>query len=133
MKRMKRKKNEMSRRFDGDLYRVGRNYETIGIKMNLVVMQNPFEEAMNRKFKIYHGGWVGSLLPSPEGSMHSKYSKEVNSSNYTGIADDRIDDLIEDYNTNWEIKERIHILQELDILNLFRVNTFTISNSSVKL
>ena len=68
-------------------------------------MQNPFEEAMNRKFKIYHGGWVGSLLPSPEGSMHSKYSKEVNSSNYTGIADDRIDDLIENYNSNWEIKE----------------------------
>ena len=44
--------------------------ENIGIKLNLVVIQNPFEMAMNRKFKIYSGGWVGSLLPSPEGMLH---------------------------------------------------------------
>ena len=49
--------------------------ESIGIKLNLVVIQNPFEMAMNRKFKLYNGGWVGSLLPSPEGMLHSNILK----------------------------------------------------------
>ena len=88
--------------------------ESIGIKMDLVVMQNTFEVAMNRKFELYSGGWVGSLLPNPEGGMHSKYSEELNSSNYTGIADDKIDELIETYNEEWDAEKRVLILQELD-------------------
>ena len=77
-------------------------------------MQNPFEEAMERKFKIYFGGWVGSLLPSPEGSMHSKFARQPESSNYTGIENTKIDSLIELYNSEWDIDERIEILQTLD-------------------
>ena len=88
--------------------------EDVGVKLNLVVMQNPFEEAMERKFKIYFGGWVGSLLPSPEGSMHSKFARQPESSNYTGIENTKIDSLIELYNSEWDIDERIEILQTLD-------------------
>ena len=90
--------------------------ESIGVKLNLVVIQNPFEMAMNRKFKLYNGGWVGSLLPSPEGMMHSKYSEKLDVTNITGMANPDIDKLIEDYNMNWNMDERIKILQTIDSL-----------------
>ena len=88
--------------------------ESIGIKLNLAVIQNPFEMAMNRKFKIYNGGWTGSLLPSPEGMLHSKYSEKLDVTNITGMANPHIDNLIEDYNLNWDMNERIEILQKID-------------------
>ena len=70
--------------------------------------------AMNRKFKIYNGGWTGSLLPSPEGMLHSKYSEKLDVTNITGMANPEIDRLIEEYNLNWNMEERIKILQEID-------------------
>ena len=88
--------------------------ESIGIKLNLVVIQNPFEMAMNRKFKIYSGGWTGSLLPSPEGMLHSKFSEKLDVTNITGMANPDIDKLIEEYNLNWNMEERVKILQEID-------------------
>ncbi len=90
--------------------------ESIGIKLNLVVIQNPFEMAMNRKFKIYNGGWTGSLLPSPEGMLHSKYSEKLDVTNITGMANPKIDKLIEEYNLNWDMNERVKILQTIDSL-----------------
>ena len=47
--------------------------------------------AMNRKFKVYNGGWTGSLLPSPEGMLHSKYSEKMDVTNITGMANPKID------------------------------------------
>ena len=88
--------------------------ESIGIKLNLVVLQNPFEMAMNRKFKIYNGGWTGSLLPSPEGMLHSKFSEKLDVTNITGMANPQIDKLIEQYNLNWNMDERVKILQKID-------------------
>ena len=88
--------------------------ESVGIKLNLVVIQNPFEKAMKRKFKIYNGGWVGSTLPSPEGMLHSKYSEKLDVTNLTGMANPKIDKLIEDYNMNWDMEKRVRILQTID-------------------
>ena len=90
--------------------------ESVGIKVNLVVIQNPFEKAMNRKFKMYNGGWTGALLPSPEGMLHSKYSEKLDVTNITGMANPKIDQLIEQYNLNWDMDERVKILQTIDSL-----------------
>ena len=88
--------------------------ESVGIKLNLVVIQNPFEKAMDRKFKLYGGGWVGYLLPAPESMFHSKYSEELDATNLTGMAHPEIDKLIEAYNMSWDIERRTNILQTLD-------------------
>ena len=92
----------------------GRDLEEIVIKINLVVLQNPFEKLMDRKFQVQFAGWTGSLLPSPEGMLHSKYSKQLDVTNVTGMANPEIDNLIDDYNTNWDMNERVKILQKID-------------------
>ena len=91
-----------------------KDLEEIGIKINLVVLQNPFEKLMDRKFQVQFAGWTGSLLPSPEGMLHSKYSKQLDVTNVTGMANTEIDNLIDDYNTNWNMEERVKILQKID-------------------
>lgn len=91
-----------------------KDLEEIGIKINLVVLQNPFEKLMDRKFQVQFAGWTGSLLPSPEGMLHSKYSKQLDVTNVTGMANPEIDNLIDDYNTNWNMDERVKILQKID-------------------
>jgi microcin C transport system substrate-binding protein len=90
--------------------------EQIGIKVNLVEIQNPFEKSMKKKFKFQYGGWTGSLLPSPEGMLHSKFADKIDVTNITSMNNEQIDTLIERYNRCWDSEERIKILQELDYI-----------------
>ncbi len=90
--------------------------EQIGIKLNLVVLQNPFEKLMDRKFQVQFAGWTGSLLPSPKGGMHSQYSEKLDATNITGLANPIIDSLIIKYDANWNAQERIKLLQKIDKL-----------------
>ena len=69
---------------------------------------------MNRKFKIYGGGWIGRTLPAPEEMLHSKYSEKLDVTNLTGMANPKIDKLLEDYNMNWDMEKRVRILQTID-------------------
>ena len=90
--------------------------ESIGIKLNLVVIQNPFDKFIDKTYTLYYGGWTGSSLPSPEGMLHSKYANQIDVTNATGMANPEIDKLIEKYNKNWNLEERIIILQSIDSL-----------------
>ena len=46
--------------------------------------------------------------------LHSKYSEKLDVTNITGMANSEIDKLIEEYNMNWNMEERIQILQQID-------------------
>ena len=90
--------------------------EQVGIKINLVVLQNTFEKLMDRKFQVQFAGWTGSLLPSPKGMMHSQYAEKLDATNITGLANPIIDSLIIKYDANWDANERIKLLQKIDKL-----------------
>ena len=83
---------------------------------NLVEIQNPFEKSMKRNLNFnMKVGWTGSLLPSPEGMLHSKFADKIDVTNITSMKNEEIDTLIE-YNRCWDSEERIKILQELDYI-----------------
>jgi ABC-type oligopeptide transport system substrate-binding subunit len=90
--------------------------EAIGIKLTLVVIQNPFDKFIDKTYTIHYGGWTGSSSPSPEGMLHSKYADQIDVTNATGMANPEIDKLIEKYNKNWNSDERVTILQSIDSL-----------------
>ena len=90
--------------------------EAIGIKLNLVVIQNAFDKFIKKTYTIHQGGWTGSSEPSPEGMLHSKYADEIDVTNATGMANPEIDKLIEKYNKNWDATKRVKILQSIDSL-----------------
>ena len=71
---------------------------------------------MKKKFKIYYGGWTGSLLPSPEGMLHSKFADEVEVTNITSMAYPALDALIEKLisaKTREELTTAIHALDRV--------------------
>ena len=39
--------------------------EAIGIKLNLVVIQNAFDKFIKKTYTIHQGGWTGSSEPNP--------------------------------------------------------------------
>ena len=88
--------------------------EEVGIKLTLVVIQNPFDKFIDKTYTIHQGGWTGSSTPSPEGMLHSKYADKIDVTNATSMANPAIDSLIELYNKNWNVEERIPILQKID-------------------
>ena len=90
--------------------------ESVGIKLNLVVIQNAFDKFIKKTYTIHQGGWTGSSEPSPEGMLHSKYADQIDVTNATGMANSEIDKLIEKYNKNWDASERVAILQSIDSL-----------------
>jgi len=90
--------------------------ESIGVKLNLIVLQSPFEKFISKTYTMHYGGWTGALFPGPESKLHSKYAKEIDVTNATGMANKAIDKLIEKYNKNWDINQRTKIMKEIDRL-----------------
>jgi microcin C transport system substrate-binding protein len=88
--------------------------DEVGIKLNLVVLQSPFEKFIQKTYTIHQGGWAGVFLPNPEGMFHSKYAEEIDVTNATGMANAELDKLAEEYNRNWDINVRTEILQQID-------------------
>jgi len=92
--------------------------EKIGIKLNFEIKLSAqsFELIMKRKFTAAPMGWTGSTFPNPEGMMHSKYQRQNETTNITGMGIKKLDQLIEKYNSEWDLKKRIPILQKIDLI-----------------
>ncbi len=90
--------------------------ENAGIKMNFktIAGNERFKKAQAKDFKIHYQNWGGLLFPNPEGSMHSKYADVPDNTNMTGMANDRIDELIELYNKEYDGKKRVEYILEID-------------------
>ena len=88
--------------------------EEVGIKLNLIVLQSPFEKFIQKTYTIHQGGWAGVSIPNSEEMLHSKFAKEIDVTNATGMANPDIDKLLEEYNKNWDINKRTIILQQID-------------------
>ena len=78
------------------------------------MIQNPFEKYIDKSYSMHYGGWTGNILPDFEEMMHSKYAKEIDVTNTTGMANNKIDQLLDEYNKNWDINQRVHLMQQID-------------------
>ena len=56
----------------------------------------------------------GLRYPNPQTSFSTSSAKAENSTNWPGIADPRIDELIEKYNKEFNRSERIKIIRQID-------------------
>lgn len=90
--------------------------EKVGIQLDLKVTppQTLFQNMMKRKFKISSINWTGLFFPNPETSMHSKYAKQPETNNISGISDPKIDALCAQYDKSYDVAERIRIIQQID-------------------
>jgi microcin C transport system substrate-binding protein len=65
-------------------------------------------------FDLVSVGYTGTSFPNPEDNLLSRMADEKNTNNLTGFKNPRVDQLIEMYNKEFSMDERIKILREID-------------------
>ena len=87
-----------------------------GVKLNLKQVDGTtnFKLGNERNFTMLVSAWGGLRYPNPQTSFSTSSAKADNSTNWPGIADPRIDVLIEKYNKEFSRSERIKLIREID-------------------
>lgn len=87
-----------------------------GVKLNLKQVDGTtnFKLGNERNFTILVAAWGGLRYPNPESSFSSRSASADNSTNWPGIADPRIDELIVKYNNEFDRNERIKLIRQID-------------------
>jgi len=90
----------------------------IGIKLNLKEIDGPtlFKLGNERNFTLLPINWTGPRVPNPTGMMESRMADIPNTTNWPGIKDKRIDELLQKYLETFSLKERVKILREIDYI-----------------
>ena len=87
-----------------------------GIDMNIVNMDGTtqWKNMQERNFKIYMHNFTGSVHPSVEHWFRSDLADIPDNNNFFGLKNERIDQLIQEYNTEFDLDKRIKIGKEID-------------------
>ncbi len=98
------------------LYQESLKQAGITATLELTRPDEQWQRVSEKKFEMVFMSWGGSLFPEPELSFRSTLAKITNNNNITGVADKRIDELLDAYGLLEieQIDERVRILRELD-------------------
>jgi microcin C transport system substrate-binding protein len=95
--------------FQEDLNKVG-----IGLNLRLVTPETLFKLVMERNFDLVNLAWGGLLFPNPETSFSSSLADLPDNNNVTGFKDARVDELLGEYDREFNQERRAAIIQEID-------------------
>ena len=92
--------------------------EKIGIKINLkeIDIATSVKIGNEKNFILLPVSWIALNVPNPEGNYSSKMADIKGNSNWSGIRDIRIDELIEKYNLEFDKDKRVEIIKQIDSL-----------------
>ena len=87
-----------------------------GVEVNLDYVSDEtfWPRRVDHKFEIASQAWSGDMFPSPKSSFHSSMADAKGSSNLTGLKNEEVDKLIEQYDAEFDIAKRVEILRKLD-------------------
>jgi len=95
--------------FQEDLRRVG-----ITVNLRLVTPETGWTLVMQRRFEAASQAWTGLLFPNPETSFHSTLADVENNNNLTGFRSARVDELLVEYDREFDPERRAEIIREVD-------------------
>lgn len=67
-----------------------------------------------RNFTIFAFGYSGLLIPNPETSLKSTLADKTDNNNIQGVKNARIDELLDIYDKEFDVKKQIEIIREID-------------------
>jgi len=95
--------------YQEDLRKVG-----IGLNLRFVTPETLYSLVPQRKFELAMVILGGLVFPNPETSFASSIAEQNNSGNYTGFKNKRVDELLGQYDKEFDQKKRIAIIREID-------------------
>jgi microcin C transport system substrate-binding protein len=87
-----------------------------GIDMQIVNMDGTtrWKNLQERNFTIYLHAFTGGVHPSIEHWFRSDLADVPDNNNFFGFKNERVDQLIQDYNSEFDLQKRINIGKEVD-------------------
>ncbi len=73
-----------------------------------------WKNLMERNFTLYMQAWNGLVFPNPETSLKSSLADENNTNNISGFKNDRVDELLVEYDVTFDQARRVEIIREID-------------------
>jgi microcin C transport system substrate-binding protein len=95
--------------YQEDLRKVG-----ITLNLRLVTGETFFKLLMQRKFDMADMAWGALVFPNPETSFSSVLADVDNNNNITGFKDKRVDELLTQYDVEFNQPKRVEIIKEID-------------------
>lgn len=87
-----------------------------GIDMQIKFMDgnSMWKNLMERNFTVYMQSWGGLTFPNPETSLHSDLADKNNNNNISGFKNNRVDELLDIYDQEFNQDMRVEIVREID-------------------
>lgn len=87
-----------------------------GVEMQIKYMDGNamWKNLMERNFTIYMQAWNGLVFPNPETTLHSSLADESNNNNISGFKNERVDELLDEYDVTFDQARRVEIIREID-------------------
>ena len=95
--------------YQEDLRKVG-----VTLNLRLVTGETFFKLLMQRKYDFADMAWGGLVFPNPETSFASSLADTENNNNITGFKDKRVDELLPQYDLEFDQPKRAAIIKEID-------------------
>jgi microcin C transport system substrate-binding protein len=95
--------------YQQDLRQVG-----ISLNLRLITAEQQFQLMNQRKFQMTLVAWGASLFPNPEVEWGSSIADVENTNNITGMKSAPMDAILKQYDTMFDIQDRIKAIREVD-------------------
>lgn len=87
-----------------------------GIDMQIVFMDGNtiWKNKMDRNFTVLYHSMTGSVVPNPESWFRSTLADKKDNINFWGFKNNRVDELLDEYDLSFKRNNRIEIIREID-------------------
>lgn len=87
-----------------------------GIEINLKLLDPAtlWKNVRQRQYDLASMAWGALDFPNPESSFDSKLAEVVDNNNITAFANERVDELLKEYDVEYDVNRRIEIVREID-------------------
>ncbi|MDH3718653.1 MAG: extracellular solute-binding protein [Planctomycetota bacterium] len=86
----------------------------VQINLKLVTPETHWKNMMDRKFQIAGMAWGAIIFPNPRANWGSRMADEVGSNNITGFKSEKADQIIGQYDEEFDLTKRNELLRKLD-------------------
>jgi microcin C transport system substrate-binding protein len=86
----------------------------IELELKLLDQTTHWKNVRQRQYDLSSMAWGALVFPNPETSFSGELAKLVDNNNITGFSNARVDELLEEYDVEYDVNRRIEIIREID-------------------
>jgi microcin C transport system substrate-binding protein len=86
----------------------------IALDLQLLTPAAAWKALQEKQYEMMSIGWGALVFPNPETSFSSRLADQTGNNNVTAFSDPRVDELLAEYDIEYDVGRRIEIIREID-------------------